>query len=53
MIQCKNESCEKEKKKRKKVVDFSSGSVATNLPANAGDVASIPGPGRSHALRCN
>ena len=25
-----------------------SGSVVTNLPGNAGDMGSIPGPGRSH-----
>ena len=28
--------------------DFFSGPVVKNLPANAGDMGSIPGPGRSH-----
>ena len=28
--------------------DFSGGAVVKNLPANAGDTASIPGLGRSH-----
>ena len=27
---------------------FPGGSVVKNLPANAGDASSIPGPGRSH-----
>ena len=27
---------------------FSGGSVPKNLPANAGNTSSIPGPGRSH-----
>ena len=31
--------------------DFLRGSVVKNLPANAGDVGSIPGPGRSHMLQ--
>ena len=30
--------------------DFPSSPVVTNLPANAGDTASIPDPGRSHLL---
>ena len=30
-----------------------SGSVVTNLPGNAGDMGSIPGPGRSHMARNN
>ena len=29
-------------------VDFPGGPVVSNLPANAGDTGSIPGPGRSH-----
>ena len=29
-------------------VDFLGGPVVKNLPANAGDMGSIPGPGRSH-----
>ena len=28
--------------------DFSGGAVVKNLPANAGDTGSSPGPGRSH-----
>ena len=32
---------------------FPGGSVDKNLPANAGDTGSIPGPGRSHMLRSN
>ena len=28
--------------------DFPGGAVVKNLPANAGDAGSIPGPGRSH-----
>ena len=30
--------------------DFPGGSVVKNLPANAGDIGSIPGLGRSHML---
>ena len=29
-------------------MDFPGGPVVKNLPANAGDTDSIPGPGRSH-----
>ena len=36
-----------------KVMGFSSGSVVENRPANAGDVGSIPDPGRSHMLQSN
>ena len=28
--------------------DFPGASVVKNLPANAGDIGSSPGPGRSH-----
>ena len=39
----------KEHKLRKAVEeDFPGGSVDENLPANAGDTGSIPGPGRFH-----
>ena len=31
--------------------DFPGGTVLKNLPANAGDMSSIPGPGRSHMPR--
>ena len=33
--------------------DFPGGAVVKNLPANAGDAGSIPGPGRSHMPRSN
>ena len=31
--------------------DFSGGAVDKNLPAKAGDMGLIPGPGRSHRFR--
>ena len=33
--------------------DFSVGPVVKNLPADAGDLGSIPGPGRSHVPQGN
>ena len=33
--------------------DFPGGAVVKNPPANAGDMGSLPGPGRSHMLRSN
>ena len=33
--------------------DFPGGAVAKNLPANAGDMGSRPGLGRSHVLWSN
>ena len=33
--------------------DFPGGQVVKNLPANAGYVGSIPGPGRSDILKSN
>ena len=33
--------------------DFPDGTVVGNLPANAGDTGSSPGPGRSHILQSN
>ena len=33
--------------------DFPGGAVVKNLPANAGDTGSSPGPVRSHMLRSN
>ena len=33
---------------QEKIWGFPDGSVVKNLPANAGDMGSIPGPGRSH-----
>ena len=49
---------QKKKKKIYKVLknftsDFSGGIVVKNLPANAGDTGSSPGPGRSHMPRSN
>ena len=37
----------------KNVLDFPGGAVVKNLPANAGDTGSVPGPRRSHMLRSN
>ena len=34
-------------------LSFPGGAVVKNLPANAGDMGLIPGPGRSHMLRSN
>ena len=33
--------------------DFLGGTVVKNLPANAGDTGSSPGPGRSHMPQSN
>ena len=33
--------------------DFPGGTVVKNLPANAGDTGSSPGPGRSHMQQSN
>ena len=33
--------------------DFPGGAVVKNPPANAGDMGSIPGPGRSHMPQGN
>ena len=35
------------------IEDFSGGAVVKNLPINAGDTGSIPGPGRSHMPQSN
>ena len=35
------------------VLGFPGGAVVKNLPANAGDMGSSPGPGRSHMPRSN
>ena len=35
---------------QKKFKGFPGGPVAKNSPANAGDIGSIPGPGRFHML---
>ena len=34
--------------KNRQESDFPGGTVVKNLPANAGDTGSSPGPGRSH-----
>ena len=36
---------------QKKHRGFPGGAVVNNLPANAGDMGSSPGPGRSHMLQ--
>ena len=33
--------------------NFPGGTVVKNLPANAGDTGSSPGPGKSHMLQSN
>ena len=38
---------------KKWFVGFPGGAVVRNLPANAGDTGSSPGPGRSHMPRSN
>ena len=39
---------------RKKVLEnFPGGPIVKNLPSNAGDTGSIPGPGRFHMLQGN
>ena len=38
---------------KKKKRGFPGGAVEKNLPANAGDTGSIPGPGKSHMPRSN
>ena len=35
------------------IKDFPGGAVVKNLPANAGDMGSSPGPGRSHMPQSN
>ena len=39
--------------KKKNPWDFPGGAVVKNPPANAGNMGSIPGLGRSHMLRSN
>ena len=39
--------------KKKKLEDFPDVPVVKNPPCNAGDMSSIPGPGRSHMLQSN
>ena len=45
------QSCEVEHELRSACKDFPGGAVVKNPPANAGDMGSIPGPGRSHMPR--
>ena len=40
-------------RKRREKADSHGGPVVKNLPANTGDMGSIPGLGRSHILRSN
>ena len=41
------------RERRQMLGDFPGGAVVKNLPANAGDTGSFPGPGRSHMPRSN
>ena len=41
------------KKLRIALTDFPGGTMVKNLPANAGDMGSSPGPGRFHMPRSN
>ena len=41
------------KKKKKSKVDFPSGPVVKNQPENAGDMGTVPGPGRFHLPQGN
>ena len=43
----------KRKENIKDIQGFPGGALVKNLPANAGDTGSSPGPGRSHVLRSN
>ena len=43
----------KEKTEERTETDFPSGTVDKNPPASAGDMGSIPGPGRFHTLWSN
>ena len=38
---------------RQTILDIPGGPVVESLPANAGDMGLIPGPGRFHMLRGN
>ena len=44
---------DKQANMKRPYMDFPGGAVIKNLPANAGDMGSSPGPGRSHMLRSN
>ena len=47
-LSCKEHVCQEGKKE-----DFPGGPVVKNPSANAGDMGSIPGPGRSHMPQDN
>ena len=40
-------------KEKKEMRDFPGSAMVKNLPANAGDMGSSPGPGRSHMPQSN
>ena len=44
---------EEDNQKKQNGLNFPGGTVVKNLPANAGDTGSSPGPGRSHMLWSN
>ena len=46
-------SRKKQERLKKKRKGFIGGAVVKNPPANAGDMSSSPGPGRSHMPRSN
>ena len=46
MVHIKKKTLKNIKKNKIKFLDFLGGPVVKNLPANAGDKGSIPGPGR-------
>ena len=53
MIRATLKKIHPKKIKRKYARDFPGGTVVKNPPANAGDMGSSPGPGRSHMLWSN
>ena len=48
-----SENCNKKLKNIKRTRGLPDGAVVDNLPANAGDMGSCPGLGRSHMLQSN
>ena len=53
ILQSKKIKAERRHNQNYKILDFPGGTVVKNLPANAGDMGSSPGPGRSHMPRSN
>ena len=53
MLEFQNSRCQVAVIKKDLGRDFPGGAVVKNPPANAGDMGSIPGPGRSHMPRSN